>query len=116
GGDQILAGETSPIGSGSTRTAPVDFWHVLLCVDSHGRRIRGRAARAVGCGKRKRLPVTGVAHHPYTRGAGKPLISRQTGGSMTTRASRGRAPSRPVSCSATARQSRRSTPTELLST
>src|SRR2546421_2308749 len=58
GGDQILAGETSPIGSGSTRTAPVDFWHVLLCVDSHGRRLRGRTARGVGCSKRKKLPVT----------------------------------------------------------
>jgi hypothetical protein len=79
GRDQILAGETAPIGSGKN-TAPVKFWQVLLCVGVHGRQ-----AKATGCSKRKRLPVTGVSHHPYTRGAGKPLLSKQTSGSVTIR-------------------------------
>jgi hypothetical protein len=83
GGEQILAGETAPIGSGKTRTSPVQFWQVLLCLGSNGRPLHGRAAKAAGCSKRRALPVTGVSHHPYTRGAGKPLLSKQPGGSIT---------------------------------
>lgn len=55
GGDELLAGETAPIGARTGRSArspmmPGPFLRRLLC------------AR---CG---RLPVTGIAHHAYTRG------------------------------------------------
>lgn len=81
GGDQALLGETAPIGrtSGSYRTrsiAPADFYRELFCLDTHGRKLRGGAARARGCTHYSRLAVTGVAHHPYTRGAGQNLNAR----------------------------------------
>jgi hypothetical protein len=81
--DQILLGETAPLGSRSS-AAPVPFYEALFCVIDRGRRLRGRAAKAVGCPKRlKRLPVTGIAHHPYTRGAFQPLTARQPAGNVT---------------------------------
>lgn len=71
GSDQMLLGETAPLGAGRTQVAPARFYRALFCVDSHGHRLRGRAASAQGCRHGpKRLAVTGVAHHPYTRGAG----------------------------------------------
>lgn len=81
--DQVLLGETAPIASGSRGTAPVNFYRALFCVDSRGRRLRGTAARDLGCRKPKRLPIQGVAHHPYTRGAGDPLYRKQKSGDIT---------------------------------
>src|SRR3954469_16309139 len=76
--DQILLGETAPLGQGTSRTAPVTFYQALFCVDDRGRPLRGSAARRLGCPKRvKRLPVTGVAHHPYTKGAAQKLTAKQ---------------------------------------
>jgi hypothetical protein len=76
--DQILLGETAPIGQGTSRTAPVTFYQALFCVDDRGRRLRGSAAKRIGCPKRlKRMPVTGVAHHPYTKAATQKLTTRQ---------------------------------------
>lgn len=76
--DQILLGETAPLGrrtgSRSKRSlAPATFIRELLCLDRRGHRLRGRAARRMKCpgGKMKRLLATGWAHHPYTRGGGK---------------------------------------------
>ena len=82
-GYQVLLGETAPIVPASRGTAPVNFYRALFCVDSRGRRLRGTAARDVGCSKPRRLPVNGIAHHPYTRGAGEPLYKRQSSGSIT---------------------------------
>jgi hypothetical protein len=82
-GDQVLLGETAPIASGSRGTAPVAFYRALFCVDSRGRRLKGSAAGAVGCSKRRRFAVTGVAHHPYTRGAGEPLTTRYSSSQIT---------------------------------
>jgi hypothetical protein len=83
-GGQVLLGETAPIGGSSSRTGPVRFYETLLCADSRGRRLRGAAARAAGCsGKQRRLPVTGIAHHPYTRAAGESLYKRQAATSIT---------------------------------
>jgi hypothetical protein len=82
-GDQILLGETAPIASGNKGTAPVTFYRALFCLDSKGRRLRGSAASAVGCSKRKRFPVHGIAHHPYTRGAGDALTTRQSANNVT---------------------------------
>jgi hypothetical protein len=81
--DQVLLGETAPISGGDRGIAPVTFYRALFCVDSRGSRLRGRAASDVGCSKPRRLPVNGIAHHPYTRGAGEPLTKRQSAGSIT---------------------------------
>ena len=81
GGDQILLGETAPIGrtSGSVSTrsmAPVEFWRELACLDSRGRKLTGSNASTRGCTSPGRLGVTGAAHHPYTRGAGQKPTDR----------------------------------------
>jgi hypothetical protein len=77
-GDQILLGETGPLGQGVARTAPVSFYRALFCVGDRGRRLTGSAARSLGCPKRiKRLPVNGIAHHPYTKGAAQRLTAKQ---------------------------------------
>ena len=81
--DQVLLGETAPIAGGSRGTAPVTFYRALFCVDSRGRRLRGTAAGDVGCSRAKRLAITGIAHHPYTRGAGDPLYKRQSANDIT---------------------------------
>jgi hypothetical protein len=78
--DQILLGETGPLGQGTSRVAPVTFYQALFCVDARGRRLRGSTARRLGCpshGRVKRLPVAGVAHHPYTKGAAQKLTAKQ---------------------------------------
>jgi hypothetical protein len=82
-GDQVLLGETAPISGGNRGIAPVTFYRALFCVDSKGRRLKGRAASEVGCSRPRRFAVTGVAHHPYTRGAGEPLTKRQASGNLT---------------------------------
>jgi hypothetical protein len=88
GSDQILLGETAPIGrtSGSyakRSLAPADFYRELFCLDARGRKLTGKAARVRGCSSFKRLAVTGVAHHPYTRGAGQSLARRVGPGDIT---------------------------------
>ena len=82
--DELLFGETAPIGR---RTGPLSkrpmapgaFLRGTLCLDARGRRLTGAAARALDCGGFPRLPVSGVAHHPYTRGGSRPPTD--TGGS-----------------------------------
>jgi hypothetical protein len=80
GGDQMLLGETAPIGrrTGPLTTRPVPpaaFVRTLLCIDARGRALRGRAASVRGCIRPHKLPVTGFAHHPYTRGGSKPPLT-----------------------------------------
>jgi hypothetical protein len=70
GTDQILLGETAPIGRTtgglSTRPiAPLTFLRQVLCLTSSG-----RADRSGDCRNFRRLAVTGVSHHPYNRGGG----------------------------------------------
>jgi len=66
--DSILLGETAPLGRrfgarDKLNLAPLTFWRELLCLPPY--RCSGRF---------KPLRVTGIAHHPYTRGAsGSPL-------------------------------------------
>jgi len=74
GRDQILLGETAPLGRptsslGNRAIAPVTFLRELFCISARGRRLSGTAARIRGCRRFARLRVTGYAHHPYTRGA-----------------------------------------------
>jgi hypothetical protein len=75
-GDQVLLGETAPIGrtrgSLATRSMPaVDFWRELMCLDTKGRKLTGSNASVRDCTSPGRMDVTGIAHHPYTKGAGK---------------------------------------------
>jgi hypothetical protein len=66
--DEILLGETGPIGGGRSAISPVPFYQAVFCIDSRGRRLRGSARKLLGCPARlKRLPISGVAHHTYTR-------------------------------------------------
>lgn len=76
--DQILLGETAPIGQGISRTPPATFYRALFCVGTKGKRLKGSAAKNLGCSKGiKRLPVTGVAHHPYTKSGTQSLTAKQ---------------------------------------
>jgi hypothetical protein len=73
GRDQILLGETAPIGRTSGSLArrpipPVEFLRKLFCLNPSGKRLRGADGRAHGCRRFKRLAVKGFAHHPYQRG------------------------------------------------
>jgi hypothetical protein len=100
--DQILIGETAPLGddpSGCSiergirvprrcaskvrKTSPVTFLRGVFCLDTKGRRLTGAPAREQRCGGYKRLNVTGYAHHPYTRGGSRPPLSRTNTGEIT---------------------------------
>lgn len=71
GGDTILLGELMPRGGTSPRKIrPLVFLRELVCLNSHYRQYRGKAARARGCGKVGRIPTSGLAYHPYTLGGG----------------------------------------------
>src|SRR5215211_2922884 len=77
GRDQILLGETSPIGrtSGSPARrpiAPLEFLRKLFCLTASGRRLTGAVGRAHGCRRFRTLAVQGFAHHPYQRGGSRP--------------------------------------------
>src|SRR5438067_1993820 len=76
GGDQILLGETGPIGhtTGPLARRPVataEFWRDLLCIGASGRRLGGRAASEQGCRGARRLNATAIAHHPYIQGGSR---------------------------------------------
>ena len=80
---QILIGETAPLGrrggSWAKRSiAPAEFWRAVLCIDERGNALRGDAARNLGCSGFDELDADGIAHHPYTRGAGGDPRSRQS--------------------------------------
>lgn len=75
--DELLLGETAPIGrrTGTLARRPIApgaFLRSMLCLDPRGHGLKGAAARALDCSGFPRLPVTGVAHHPYTRGGSRP--------------------------------------------
>jgi hypothetical protein len=80
GGDQVLLGETAPIGRGRS-TDPTTFLLNLFCIDARGHRLRGKAARAQGCsGHFKRFTgISGFAHHPYNASATGPALRKPHG-------------------------------------
>ncbi len=95
GGDQMLLGETSPIGRETGRRAtrpvpPAAFIRTLLCMDARGDRLRGKAAAVRGCTKPRPLRVTGFAHHPYTQGGSQPPLTRGSRATEITISSVGR--------------------------
>jgi hypothetical protein len=70
-GDTILLGELMPLGAGSPRKVPpLEFLREMACLNRNFRPYRGRAARVRDCGKLRRIPASGLAHHPYTPGGG----------------------------------------------
>ncbi len=87
--DQMLLGETAPIGrtSGSLSRRPippVEFLRKLFCLDARGHSLRGADAKAHACAHFKRLSVDGFAHHPYQRGGSRPPSERpQAAGEIT---------------------------------
>jgi hypothetical protein len=89
GRDQVLLGETSPIGrtSGSLARRPVpplEFLRKLFCLNARGGRLGGADGRAHSCRRFRRLAVKGFAHHPYQRGGSRPPSSRpQAAGEIT---------------------------------
>jgi hypothetical protein len=96
GADQVLLGETSPIGQTSGAlarrpAAPGAFVRTLLCIDGRGRALRGAAAAVRRCrGRFPRLRVSGFAHHPYAQGGSKPPAFRGRPATEITLASAGR--------------------------
>jgi hypothetical protein len=89
GSDQILLGETAPLGHTSgplakRSLAPAPFLQSLFCLDSRGKTLKGSAAAAQDCsGHYTKLAVTGYSHHPYNRGGGQPPLSRPGSGEIT---------------------------------
>src|SRR5947209_13675342 len=58
GSDQIMLGETAPVGLGTARTSPATFLQTLFCIDGSGHKLRGSDAKNAGCtGRFKKLPV-----------------------------------------------------------
>ena len=72
GADDVLLGETSPLGSRSQgrkrAIAPGLFIRELFCLDARLNPLHGAASRARACDfvQRRALKVTGYAHHPYS--------------------------------------------------
>jgi hypothetical protein len=75
GGDQIMAGETGPIGQsgGSLSRRPVataQFLRTVFCVSPSGGPLR---SAAVGCtGRYEPLGLSAISHHPYIQGGSRP--------------------------------------------
>ena len=95
GRDQILLGETAPIGrlTGPLPGRPIPpatFIRELLCIDRRGAAFQGAAARVRGCTRARRLGVSGFAHHPYTRGGSQPPLTKGRAATEITIASSGR--------------------------
>jgi len=58
--DKVLFGETAAISS------PMDTLYAALCLDEEGKPFKGRLRTLQGCGgKVRRLPIAGLALHPY---------------------------------------------------
>jgi hypothetical protein len=86
--DDIMLGETAPIGrvsgTASTRpTPPGQFLRGVFCIDAKGRGLRGAAAAALGCSGYRKLAVTAISHHPYTRGGSQPPTSAGNANEIT---------------------------------
>jgi hypothetical protein len=69
GGDELLAGETAPIGGRTGRSADSPM-------------MPGLFLRRLLCARCGRLPATGIAHHAYTRGGSQPPRSPSMRGEL----------------------------------
>ncbi|MEA2151076.1 MAG: hypothetical protein QOD69_2906 [Solirubrobacteraceae bacterium] len=89
GGDAILLGETSPLGSDSkgprNGIKPVPFLRELVCVKPDGTPYTGADATARRCddfAKKGPLQAVGYAHHPYTK-KGAPSVAPKSPDEIT---------------------------------
>ena len=67
---RVLFGETAAISS------PTDTLFAALCLDETGRPFKGRLRALHGCTRPRKLPIGGVAHHPYNKDATGTVFSR----------------------------------------
>jgi hypothetical protein len=84
GNDQVMVGETAPIGRTSgpidkRSRGPLAFYRDLMCIDSRGRALTGTNAKRQRCASSFRALPGAVAHHPYTRAAIGPPTTRGRG-------------------------------------
>ena len=68
--NKVLFGETAAISS------PMDTLYAALCLDENGRPFRGKLRALQGCARPTRLPIGGVAVHPYNKDGGGSVFSR----------------------------------------
>ncbi|MEA2375592.1 MAG: hypothetical protein QOD53_2055, partial [Thermoleophilaceae bacterium] len=89
GNDQLLAGETGPIGqtSGSLVTrsmAPLAFYRTLFCLGRSGKPLKGSVAKRAHCtGSFRQFDVNGISNHPYTRAAISGPTAKGAGDDLT---------------------------------
>jgi hypothetical protein len=67
---KVLFGETAAISS------PRDTLYAALCLDQEGRPFRGRMRALQGCTRPRRLPIGGLALHPYNQEAVGSVFTR----------------------------------------
>lgn len=68
--DRVLFGETAAISS------PLDTLFAALCLDENGRPFRAARRRRQGCNRPRKLPIGGVAIHPYNNHASGTVFTR----------------------------------------
>jgi len=66
----VLFGEVAAISS------PIDTLYAALCLDPEGRPFTGRMRRMQGCVAPRRLPIGGIAVHPYNKDATGTVFER----------------------------------------
>jgi hypothetical protein len=62
-GTKVFVGELKP--TPRKGMGPLQFLQQWLCLDKNFKRLRGRAARKLGCTHFKKIDADGFAHHPY---------------------------------------------------
>jgi hypothetical protein len=70
--NNVLFGETAAISS------PMDTLYTALCMDPGGRPFKGRTRRIQGCSRPRKLPIGGIAVHPYNNHASGTPFSRSS--------------------------------------
>ena len=68
--NKVLFGETAAISS------PLDTLYAALCLNETGQPFRGARKRKQGCSKPRKLPIGGIAVHPYAKDAVGSVFSR----------------------------------------
>jgi len=68
--NDVLFGETAAISS------PMDTLYTALCLDPGGRPFKGKARKLQGCVHPRKLPIGGIAVHPYNNHASGTPFSR----------------------------------------
>ncbi len=68
--NKILFGETAAISS------PLDTLYAALCLNEQGLPFRGARKRKQGCSRPRRLPIGGIAVHPYAKDAAGSVFTK----------------------------------------